>query len=113
MPHDAARTSAVGAPAPSTIYYFTLAEIAEFLRVRRETIYRWLDCGTGVIQCPTGRTLQSVQHGERRLVSNAAWQAFVGMDAPVERPPTVAVHLAPTKRRGRPRKAAVTAGRRP
>ena len=112
MPHDAARTSAVGAPAPSTIYYFTLAEIAAFLRVRRETIYRWLDAGSGVIQCPNGRTLLSVRFGERRLVSEAAWQAFVDMDAPVDEQPSAAVDLPPTPRRGRPRKAVVKAGGR-
>ncbi len=106
-------TASIGAaPTPSQTYYLTISEVASFLRVSRETIHRWLDPRSGLIQCPNGRTLGSVRFGERRLISAAAWREFVEADAPLAaRSTEAAPSVANVKRRGRPRKAVAGGGR--
>ena len=107
-------TGPIGAaPTPSPTYYHTLAEIAAFLRVSRETIHRWLEPRSGLIRCPNGRTLPSLRLGDRRLVAAAAWAAFVALDAPPEvagRAEVVNPSAPTQRRRGRTRKAVGAAG---
>lgn len=87
-----------------TSYYFTLVEVASFLRTSRSTLHRWLDPQTGIIQCPNGKCLATTKFGERRLVARGAWESFIAAGTSAMTATTPMTPVPQPKRRGRPRR---------